>query len=90
MDKTEYRAVIKYLHLKGMSPSETYADMVNTLVDSAPSYATVKRWTSEFKCSMESVERLTDIQFCLFFTISFTLTCLIKKSVKNGRNMLET
>lgn len=56
MEKTEYRAVIKYLHLKGMTPSEIHEDMVRTLTDNAPSYATVKRWVNEFKRGRESVE----------------------------------
>ncbi|XP_029657069.1 protein GVQW3-like [Octopus sinensis] len=56
MEKTEYRAVIKYLHLKGITPPETHEDMVKTLTDNVPSYATVKRWVNEFKRGRESVE----------------------------------
>ncbi|XP_029634921.1 protein GVQW3-like [Octopus sinensis] len=56
MEKTEYHAVLKYLHLKGMTPSEIHENMVRTLTDNAPSYATVKRWVNEFKRGRESVE----------------------------------
>ncbi|CAI9721358.1 Hypothetical predicted protein [Octopus vulgaris] len=56
MEKTEYHAVIKYLHLKGMNLSEVYEDMVRTLTNNAPSYATVKRWVNEFQRGRESVE----------------------------------
>ena len=43
------RAVIKYLHLKGMSPQEIHDDMNGTLGDDCPSYATIKNWAAEFK-----------------------------------------
>lgn len=56
MEKTEYRAVIKYLHLKGMTSSEIHEDMVGTLAESAPSYATITRWVREFKRGRDSVE----------------------------------
>ncbi|XP_052831817.1 uncharacterized protein LOC128250558 isoform X2 [Octopus bimaculoides] len=44
MEKTEYRAVIKYLHL---TPSEIHEDMVRTITDNAPSYATVSTAVTE-------------------------------------------
>ncbi|XP_036358546.1 uncharacterized protein LOC115210603 [Octopus sinensis] len=56
MEKTGYRAVIKYLNLKGTTPSEIHEDMVRTLTDNAPSYATVKHRVNEFKRGKESVE----------------------------------
>ncbi|XP_029634903.1 protein GVQW3-like [Octopus sinensis] len=39
-----------------MTPSEIHEDMVRTLTDNAPSYATVKRWVNEFQHGRESVE----------------------------------
>ncbi|XP_029639675.1 protein GVQW3-like [Octopus sinensis] len=39
-----------------MTPSEIHKDMVRTLTDNAPSYATVKRWANEFQHGRESVE----------------------------------
>ena len=49
MEKTEIRAIIKYPHLKGMTASEIHNDMLGTLAESAPSYATVTPWPREFK-----------------------------------------
>ena len=56
MEKTDICAVIKYLHLKGMTASEIHDDMLTTLAESAPSYATVTRWIREFKRGRDSVE----------------------------------
>ena len=56
MEKTEIGAIIKYLHLQGMTASEIHDDMLKTLAESAPSYATVTRWTREFKRGRDSVE----------------------------------
>ena len=39
-----------------MFPSDINEDMVKTLADTAPSYATVKRWVNEFKRGRASVE----------------------------------
>ncbi|XP_071084006.1 protein GVQW3-like [Haliotis cracherodii] len=49
MEKQEKRAVIKYLYKKGLTPNAIYEDMLSTLGEDAPSYATVKRWVAEFK-----------------------------------------
>ena len=49
METTEIRAIIKYLHLKGMTVLEIRDDMLGTLAESASSYATVTRWIREFK-----------------------------------------
>jgi transposase len=56
MDKTEARAVIKYLQKKGMTPKEIHEDMVKTLDDDSPSYSTIKRWAADFKRGRESIE----------------------------------
>ncbi|XP_011647659.1 histone-lysine N-methyltransferase SETMAR-like [Pogonomyrmex barbatus] len=49
MEKIEYRAVIKFLHLKGNTPTQIKAELDAIYEDSAPSFATVKRWAAEFK-----------------------------------------
>jgi len=49
MEKLELRAVIKYFHLKGMTPQEISCDVKETLWESAPAYCTVKKWHAEFK-----------------------------------------
>ncbi|XP_041349431.1 protein GVQW3-like [Gigantopelta aegis] len=56
MEKTEYRAVIKYLNFKELTLMQIHADMVSTLGNSAPSFATVKRWAAEFKRGRKSIE----------------------------------
>lgn len=49
MDYRELREVMKFLHCKGLMAKDIYADMLDTLGDSAPSYAMVKKWVTEFK-----------------------------------------
>lgn len=49
MDKFEHRAVIKYLHLKGLSANDIHMDMLQVLGDTAPSYSTVTYWLREFE-----------------------------------------
>ena len=56
MDKIGERAVIQYLHKKGLTPKNIHNDMVATLWKDAPSYATVKRWVAEFKCDRQSLD----------------------------------
>ena len=56
MTDIENRAVVKYLVLKKMKPKEIYEDMLATLEDKAPSYATMKRWASLFKHGRESLK----------------------------------
>lgn len=49
MDKVEYRAVIRYLFLKGNSPTQIKTEMDIVYGDSSPSFTTVKFWAAEFK-----------------------------------------
>ena len=49
MEKTEYRAVIKFFVLEGLSATEIHTKMVKVLKESAPSFPTVHRWVLEFK-----------------------------------------
>ena len=56
MDKIGERAVIQYLHKKGLTPKDIHNDMVATLGKDAPSYATVKRCVAEFKRGRQSLE----------------------------------
>ncbi|KYQ51718.1 hypothetical protein ALC60_09165 [Trachymyrmex zeteki] len=49
MEKIEYRAIIKFLHLKGNTSTQIKAELDAVYGDSAPSFATVKRWVAEFK-----------------------------------------
>ncbi|KYN21168.1 hypothetical protein ALC57_06462, partial [Trachymyrmex cornetzi] len=49
MEKIEYRAIIKFLNLKGNTSTQIKIELGAVYGDSAPSFATVKRWVAEFK-----------------------------------------
>lgn len=55
MEKLEYRAVIKYFVLKGLTATEINNELKSTLKESAPSFATIKRWVLEFKRDRSSI-----------------------------------
>lgn len=48
MDKMEYCVVIKFFVLIDLSPMEIHT-VSKGLKESAPSFSTVKKWTTEFK-----------------------------------------
>ena len=54
--KVEYRAVIRYLYLKGKTGQEIHCELTNVYGSSAPSYAKIKFWVGEFKRSRTSLE----------------------------------
>ena len=54
--KVEYRAVIRYLYLKGKTGQEIHCELTNVYGSSAPSYGQVKFWVGEFKRSRTSLE----------------------------------
>ena len=54
--KLMYRAVIRYLYLKGKTGPEIHCELTNAHGSSAPSYAQVKFWVREFKRSKTSLE----------------------------------
>ena len=56
MEKNGERAVIQYLHKKGLTPKDIHNDMVATLGKDAPSYAKMKSWVAEFKRGRQSLE----------------------------------
>ena len=56
MDKIGERAVIQYLHKKGLTPKDIHNDMVATLGKDAPLHATMKRLVEKFKRSRQSLE----------------------------------
>jgi len=49
MDKTEYRAVIKFFVKEGLTPNEIHSKFIKVYGDSSPSFSTIKKWTAEFK-----------------------------------------
>ena len=52
----EYRAVIRYLYLKGKTSKEIHGVLADVYGSSAPSYAQVKFWVGEFKRGRTSLE----------------------------------
>ena len=54
--KVEYHDVIRYLYLKGKTGQVIHCELTNVYGSSAPSYAQVKFWVWEFKCSRASLE----------------------------------
>ena len=54
--KVEYRAVIRYLYLKGKTGQKIHCELTNVYGSSAPSYAQVKFWVGEFKRGRTSLE----------------------------------
>ena len=54
--KVEYRAVIRYLYLKGKTGKEIHSELANVYGSSAPSYAQVKFWVGKFKWGRTSLE----------------------------------
>jgi len=55
MEKTEFRVVIKHLHIKGLMPKEIKAELDNVHSISAPAFAIVYNWVNEFKRSRTSI-----------------------------------
>ena len=47
--KVQYRAVIRYLYLKGKIGNEIPSELANVYMSSEPSHANVKIWVGEFK-----------------------------------------
>lgn len=56
MDAVEYRAVIKFLYLKGRTPRETFDETKEVYGEDSRSYDVVKNWHLQFKCSRTPVE----------------------------------
>ena len=54
--KDEYRAVIRYLYLKGKTGKKIHGELVDVYGSSAPSYAQVKFLVGEFKRGRTSLE----------------------------------
>jgi transposase len=56
MEKSEYRAVIKFLTLEQKSPKKIHERMMNVYRELCPAYATVKKWSKEYKHGRESLQ----------------------------------
>jgi hypothetical protein len=49
MDKTEYRAFIKFFVKEGLTPNEIHPKFIKVYGDSSSSFSTIKKWAAEFK-----------------------------------------
>ncbi|KAG5307051.1 SETMR methyltransferase, partial [Acromyrmex insinuator] len=49
MEKNEFRAVIKHLYMKGLTPKEIKVELDNVHSTSSPAFATIYNWVNEFK-----------------------------------------
>ena len=56
MDKTEYRAVIKFFAKEGLMPKEIHSKFVKVYGDSFPSFSTIKKLAVEFKRGHTNLE----------------------------------
>ena len=54
--KVEYRAVIRYLYLKGKTGKEIHGELADVYESSAQSYAHIKFWVGDFKRGRTSLE----------------------------------
>ncbi|XP_077255973.1 prostate tumor-overexpressed gene 1 protein-like [Temnothorax americanus] len=55
MEKTEYRAVIKFLHLKRKNTQEIKDELDSVYGEASPSFTTVKHWVAEYKRGRTSI-----------------------------------
>ena len=55
MEKIKYRAVIKYVFLKGNTPTQIKVEWDTVYGDNAPSFTTVEFWAAEFKRGRKSL-----------------------------------
>ena len=70
MEKTEYRAVIKFFVLEGLSATDSYKN--GESVESAPSS---NRWVLEFK---ERLNHVVDVQKSEIIEQVFDIVCKIQ------------
>ncbi|GFU22511.1 DUF4817 domain-containing protein [Trichonephila clavipes] len=70
MDKIEYRAVIKYLILKGNTPTQIKDELHFVYGDSAPSFTTVKFWQLNSNVAIRAWEGMNvrDVQILQLLT----------------------
>jgi len=56
MNKTEYRAIIKFFVKEGLTPNEIHSKFIKVYGDSSPSFSTIKKWDAKFKRGCTSLE----------------------------------
>jgi hypothetical protein len=56
MDKIENHAIIKFFVKEGLTPNEIHSKFVRVYGASSPSFSTIRKWATEFKCDHTSLE----------------------------------
>jgi DNA-binding Xre family transcriptional regulator len=56
MDKTEYRAVVKFFVKEGLTTNEINSKFIQIYGDSSPPFSIIKKWAAEFKRCHTSLE----------------------------------
>jgi transposase len=56
MNKTEYRAFIKFFAKEGLMPNEIHSKFIKVYGNSSPSFSTIKKWAAKFKHGHTSLE----------------------------------
>ena len=56
MENIKHRAVIEFLTKEDQHPKDIHEHTVSVYGDTAPSYATVKKWSAEFQRGRQSLE----------------------------------
>ncbi|EFN87815.1 Putative uncharacterized protein FLJ37770, partial [Harpegnathos saltator] len=56
MEKIEYRAMIKFFVLDGLTPTEIHPKLLKVYKDAPPSFSIVKKWTALFKSDRTNLE----------------------------------
>ena len=86
MEKSEFRAVIKHLYLKGLTPKEIKAKLDKIHGTSVPVFATRYNWVNEFK----RVHTSSKDEHCLGRSVEVTIPEVIDKihdMVYSGRRI---
>lgn len=56
MNKMEYRAIIKFFVMEGLSTTEIHKKILKVLKEDAPSFSTIHRWASQFRRGHTTIE----------------------------------
>ena len=68
-DKSKKTNETKYVKKKDMTTKNIHLDMVLILDEDAPSYATVGKWTAEFKRDRDSTDEQVDVNHWMVLDI---------------------
>jgi len=90
MDRTEYRAVIKFFVKECLTPNEIHSKFITVYGDSSPSFSTIKKWAADFKRGRTSLEDdpkiklILCVDLLLWMRLGFTITHQNQNSSQNS------